>query len=297
MKVSFIGLGVMGYPMAGHLSKAGHAVTVFNRSPARAQKWVGEYGGAAAATPAAAARDQDMVFCCVGRDADLREVTLGPENKKSDGAFAAMKKGALFVDHTTASATIARELSAAAEEAGFAFLDAPVSGGEAGAVNGKLTIMCGGTEEAYARAEPVFGVYAKQSRLLGPSGSGQITKMINQICFGAVVQGLAEGFSFARAAGLDIEKVVEVISKGAAQSWQMDNRYKTMAAGQYNHGFAVEWMRKDLSIVLDEARRNGTSLPVTGLIDQFYAEIENMGGKRWDTSSLFARQERASTKY
>jgi 3-hydroxyisobutyrate dehydrogenase len=291
MKVSFIGLGVMGYPMAGHLRKAGHEVTVYNRSPARAQKWVGEYGGIAAPTPAAAARDQDIVFCCVGRDSDLREVTLG-----KDGAFAAMKKGALFVDHTTASATLARELSAKAGEAGFDFLDAPVSGGEAGAVNGKLTIMCGGTEAAYARGEPVFGVYAKQARLLGPSGSGQITKMINQICFGAVVQGLAEGFSFARAAGLDIEKVVEVISKGAAQSWQMDNRYKTMAAGEYNHGFAVEWMRKDLSIVLDEGRRNGASLPVTGLIDQFYAEIENMGGKRWDTSSLFARQERARTK-
>jgi 3-hydroxyisobutyrate dehydrogenase len=291
MKVSFIGLGVMGYPMAGHLKKAGHDVTVYNRSPARAQKWLGEYGGTAAPTPAAAAKDQDIVFCCVGRDSDLREVTLG-----NDGAFAAMKKGALFVDHTTASAIIARELAAKAAEAGFEFLDAPVSGGEAGAVNGKLTIMCGGTQSAFDKAEPVFAVYSKQSRLLGPSGSGQITKMINQICFGAVVQGLAEGFSFARAAGLDIEKVVEVISKGAAQSWQMDNRYKTMAAGEYNHGFAVEWMRKDLSIVLDEARRNGTSLPVTGLIDQFYAEIENMGGKRWDTSSLFARQERARTK-
>ena len=291
MKLSFIGLGVMGYPMAGHLKKAGHDVTVFNRSPARAQKWVGEYGGSAAPTPAAAARDQDIVFCCVGRDSDLREVTLG-----NNGAFAVMKKGALFVDHTTASADIARELAALANKGGFEFLDAPVSGGEAGAVNGKLTIMCGGSEPAYARGEPVFSVYAKQSRLLGPAGSGQITKMINQICFGAVVQGLAEGFSFARAAGLDIEKVVDVISKGAAQSWQMDNRYKTMAAGEYNHGFAVEWMRKDLSIVLDEARRNGASLPVTAQIDQFYAEIENMGGKRWDTSSLFARQERARQK-
>ena len=291
MKLSFIGLGVMGYPMAGHLKKAGHEVTVFNRSPARAQKWVGEYGGSAAPTPAAAAKDQDIVFCCVGRDSDLREVTLG-----QDGAFAVMKKGALFVDHTTASADIARELAALANKTGFEFLDAPVSGGEAGAVNGKLTIMCGGSEAAYAKGEPVFSVYAKQARLLGPAGSGQITKMINQICFGAVVQGLAEGFSFARAAGLDIEKVVEVISKGAAQSWQMDNRYKTMAAGEYNHGFAVEWMRKDLSIVLDEARRIGASLPVTAQIDQFYAEIENMGGKRWDTSSLFARQERARKK-
>ena len=295
-KVAFLGLGVMGYPMAGHLKKAGHYVTVFNRTPSRAQKWVDEYGGNAAPTPAAAARDQDIVFCCVGRDSDLREVTLGPKDKQSDGAFAAMKKGALFVDHTTASADIARELAALANKGGFEFLDAPVSGGEAGAVNGKLTIMCGGSEAAYAKGEPVFSVYAKQSRLLGPAGSGQITKMINQICFGAVVQGLAEGFSFARAAGLDIEKVVDVISKGAAQSWQMDNRYKTMAAGEYNHGFAVEWMRKDLSIVLDEARRNGASLPVTAQIDQFYAEIENMGGKRWDTSSLFARQERARKK-
>src|SRR6185437_10623457 len=283
MKVSFIGLGVMGYPMAGHLKKAGNEVTVYNRSAARAQKWVGEYGGTAAPTPSAAARDQDIVFCCVGRDSDLRDVTLG-----KDGAFAAMKKGALFVDHTTASATIARELSSKANESGFEFLDAPVSGGEAGAVNGKLTIMCGGSEQAFARAEPVFAVYAKQSRLLGPSGAGQITKMINQICFGAVVQGLAEGFSFARAAGLDIEKVVEVISKGAAQSWQMNNRYKTMAAGHYDHGFAVEWMRKDLDICLDEARRAGLSLPLTALVDQFYADVENLGGKRWDTSSLFA---------
>jgi 3-hydroxyisobutyrate dehydrogenase len=291
MKVSFIGLGVMGYPMAGHLKKAGHDVTVYNRNPARGEKWAGEYGGRSVATPAAAAEGQDMVFCCVGRDSDLRQVTL-----EKDGAFQAMKRGALFVDHTTASASIARELFAKAQEAGFDFLDAPVSGGEAGAVNGKLTIMCGGTEAAFAKGEPVFSVYAKQAKLLGPSGAGQITKMINQICFGAVVQGLAEGFSFARAAGLDIEKVVEVISKGAAQSWQMDNRYKTMAAGEYNHGFAVEWMRKDLAIVLDEARRNGTSLPVTALIDQFYAEIENMGGKRWDTSSLFARTERARNK-
>jgi 3-hydroxyisobutyrate dehydrogenase len=291
MKLSFIGLGVMGYPMAGHLKKAGHDVTVFNRNPVRAKKWVDEYGGQSAATPAAAANGQEVVFCCVGRDSDLRDVTLG-----KDGAFAAMAKGALFVDHTTASATIARELSGKAAQGGFDFLDAPVSGGEAGAVNGKLTIMCGGSEAAYARAEPVFAAYAKQARLLGPSGAGQITKMINQVCIASLVQGLAEGFSFARAAGLDIEKVVEVISKGAAQSWQMENRYKTMAADAYNHGFAVEWMRKDLSIVLDEARRNGASMPVTALVDQFYAEVEQMGGKRWDTSSLFARQERARTK-
>jgi 3-hydroxyisobutyrate dehydrogenase len=291
MKLAFIGLGVMGYPMAGHLKKAGNDVTVFNRSPAKAQKWVGEYGGQSAATPAAAAKGQDVVFCCVGRDSDLRDVTLG-----SDGAFSAMGKGTLFVDHTTASANIARDLAAKASESGFEFLDAPVSGGEAGAVNGKLTIMCGGSEAAYAKAEPVMAVYAKQSRLLGPSGAGQVTKMVNQVCIAGMMQGLAEGFSFARASGLDIEKVVEVISKGAAQSWQMENRYKTMSADEYNLGFAVEWMRKDLSIVLDEARRNGASMPVTALVDQFYAEVEQMGGKRWDTSSLFARQERARKK-
>jgi 3-hydroxyisobutyrate dehydrogenase len=291
MKTAFIGLGVMGYPMAGHLKKAGHDVTVYNRSPARAAKWAAEYGGATAPTPAEAARDKDIVFSCVGRDADLREVTLGPKDKPSDGAFAAMKKGGLFVDHTTASASIARELFAAAGEGGFDFIDAPVSGGEAGAVNGKLTIMCGGTEAAYRKAEPVMAVYAKQSRLLGASGAGQLTKMVNQICIAGLVQGMSEAFSFARAAGLDIEAVVEVISKGAAQSWQMENRYKTMAAGAYNHGFAVEWMRKDLGIALAEAHNNGASLPVTALVDQFYAEVESMDGKRWDTSSLFARQE------
>ena len=291
MKLAFIGLGVMGYPMAGHLKKAGHDVTVYNRNHAKAQKWLGEYGGASAPTPAAAAKGQDIVFCCVGRDSDLRDVTIG-----KDGALDAMGKGALFVDHTTASAGIARELSGLALPAGIEFLDAPVSGGEAGAVNGKLTIMCGGSEAAYAKAEPVMAVYAKQSRLMGDSGAGQITKMVNQVCIAGLVQGMAEGFSFARAAGLDIEKVAEVISKGAAQSWQMENRYKTMAAGEYNLGFAVEWMRKDLSIVLDESRRNGASMPVTALVDQFYAEIEQMGGKRWDTSSLFARQERARNK-
>ena len=291
MKLSFLGLGVMGYPMAGHLKKAGHDVTVFNRNPAKSQKWVGEYGGKSAPTPSAAAKDQDIVFSCVGRDVDLREVTLG-----KDGAFSAMGKGTVFVDHTTASANIARELDSKAREAGFEFLDAPVSGGEAGAVNGKLTIMCGGSEAAYAKAEPVMAVYAKQARLMGASGAGQVTKMVNQVCIAGLMQGLAEGFSFARAAGLDIEKVVEVISKGAAQSWQMENRHKTMAADEYNHGFAVEWMRKDLSIVLDEARRNGASMPVTALVDQFYAEVEQMGGKRWDTSSLFARQERARKK-
>jgi 3-hydroxyisobutyrate dehydrogenase len=286
MKLAFIGLGVMGFPMAGHLQRAGHDVTVFNRTRARADKWLSEFAGMVAATPAAAARQADMVFCCVGRDEDLRTVTLGEE-----GAFGAMKEGGLFVDHTTASAGIARILADEAGRRGFEFMDAPVSGGEAGAVNGKLTIMCGGSEAAYARAEPVMASYARQSRRLGPAGAGQLTKMVNQICIAGLVQGLAEGLSFARAAGLDIETVVDVISKGAAQSWQMENRHKTMAAGQYNHGFAVEWMRKDLGICLDEARRNGASLPATSLIDQFYAEVESMGGKRWDTSSLFARQE------
>ncbi|MBN9545985.1 MAG: NAD(P)-dependent oxidoreductase [Alphaproteobacteria bacterium] len=286
MKLAFIGLGVMGYPMAGHLQRAGHAVTVFNRTEARARKWADEYGGSFAATPARAAEGAEIVFACVGRDADLRQVAL-----EKDGAFPAMARGAVFVDHTTASATIARELAAAAEKAGFAFIDAPVSGGEAGAVNGKLTIMCGGKPEAYARAEPVMAAYARQQRLLGPSGSGQLTKMVNQICIAGVVQGLAEGLCLARATGLDIEAVVDVISKGAAQSWQMENRHKTMAAGQYDHGFAVEWMRKDLGICLEEARRAGVSLPVAALVDQFYAEVEGLGGNRWDTSSLFARQE------
>jgi 3-hydroxyisobutyrate dehydrogenase len=288
MKTAFIGLGVMGYPMAGHLKKGGHDMVVYNRNAAKAKQWVDEYGGSSAPTPANAARGADIVFCCVGRDSDLRQVTL-----EKDGAFDAMARGAIFVDHTTASATIARELAAAAKARGFEFIDAPVSGGQAGAVNGKLSIMCGGDSAAYARAEPVMAVYAKLAKLLGPAGSGQITKMINQICFGAILQGLSEGFSFARASGLDIEAVVEVVSKGAAQSWQMDNRWKTMAAGEYDHGFAVEWMRKDLGIVLDEARNNGVSLPVTAMVDQFYAEVENMGGKRWDTSSLFARQEMA----
>jgi 3-hydroxyisobutyrate dehydrogenase len=288
MKVAFIGLGVMGYPMAGHLKKGGHDVTVYNRNPDKAKQWKAEYGGETAATPAEAAKDQEIVFCCVGRDSDLRDVTLG-----AHGAFSAIKKGALFVDHTTASASIARELAAEAEKLGFDFVDAPVSGGQAGAVNGKLGIMCGGSEAAYARAEPVMAVYTKMAKRLGPAGSGQLTKMANQICIAGIVQGMSEAFSLARAAGLDIEAVVDVISKGAAQSWQMENRYKTMNAGEYNHGFAVEWMRKDLSIALEEARKQGVSLPVTALVDQFYAEVENLGGKRWDTSSLFVRQETA----
>ena len=240
------------------------------------------------ATPAEAAKDQEIVFCCVGRDADLRDVTLGAQ-----GAFGAMNKGALFVDHTTASASIARELAAEAQKRGFGFVDAPVSGGQAGAVNGKLGIMCGGSEADYARAEPVMAPYTKMAKRLGPAGSGQLTKMANQICIAGIVQGMSEAYSLMRAAGLDIEAVTDVISKGAAQSWQMENRYKTMNAGEYNHGFAVEWMRKDLGIALEEARKQGVSLPVTALVDQFYAEVENLGGKRWDTSSLFVRQETA----
>ena len=286
MRAAFIGLGVMGYPMAGHLARAGHAVTVYNRTKDKAQRWVGEYGGSFAVTPAEAAAQADFVMACVGRDEDLRSVTLG-----EGGAFAAMKKAAVFVDHTTASATIARELGEAAAKAGFGFIDAPVSGGEQGAKNGQLTIMCGGIEADYAKAEPIISAYARQSRLMGLVGAGQLTKMVNQICIAGVVEGLSEGLSFARAAGLDPAAVVEVISKGAAQSWQMENRTKTMLAGQFNHGFAVEWMRKDLAICFDESGRNGAALPVTQLVDRFYAEVEAMGGKRWDTSSLFARLE------
>ena len=288
MKIAFLGLGVMGYPMAGHLQKAGNEVTVYNRNGEKAKKWAAEFGGKTAPTPAEAAKDQEIVFCCVGRDSDLREVTLGAQ-----GAFGAMKKGSLFVDHTTASASIARELAADAQKRGFGFVDAPVSGGQAGAVNGKLGIMCGGSEADYARAEPVMAPYTKMAKRLGPPGSGQLTKMANQICIAGTVQGLSEAYGLMRAAGLDIEAVTDVISKGAAQSWQMENRYKTMNAGEYNHGFAVEWMRKDLGIALEEARKQGVSLPVTALVDQFYAEVENLGGKRLDTSSLFVRQETA----
>ena len=291
MKVAFLGLGVMGYPMAGQLAKAGHDVTVYNRTAEKASRWIGEYGGKSAATPAEAAADAELVMACVGRDADVREVTVGRH-----GAFAAMKRDAVFVDHTTASAGIARELAEEANRRGLHFVDAPVSGGEAGAKNGQLTIMCGGSAAAYAKAEPVITAYARQCRRLGEAGAGQLTKMVNQICIAGIVQGLSEGLSFARAAGLDAEAVVEVISKGAAQSWQMENRHKTMLAHQFDHGFAVEWMRKDLGIVLDEARNNGASLPVAALVDQFYADVENMGGKRWDTSSLFARMEKLRAK-
>ena len=286
MRVAFIGLGIMGFPMAGHLAAKGHDVTVYNRHADKAARWTGEHKGRAAPTPAAAAKDADVVLACVGRDADVEAVTRGP-----DGAFAAMKKGAVFVDHTTASAGIARSLAADAEAAGFGFVDAPISGGEQGAKNGQLTIMCGGSEAAYAKAEPVMAAYARQCRRLGPAGAGQLTKMVNQICIAGIVQGLSEALSFARAADLDPQAVMDVISKGAAQSWQMENRHKTMLAGEYDHGFAVEWMRKDLGICLAEARANGASLPLTALVDQFYAEVENMNGARWDTSSLFARME------
>jgi 3-hydroxyisobutyrate dehydrogenase len=286
MRMAFIGLGVMGYPMAGHLVCAGHQVTVTNRTQDKAERWTREHGGRLAATPAQAAAGADIVMACVGRDADLRAVTLG-----ESGAFAAMKKGAVFVDHTTASATIARELGEAAATRGFGFVDAPVSGGEQGAKNGQLTIMCGGGEADFAKAEPVIAAYAKQCRRMGPVGAGQLTKMVNQICLAGMIEALSEGLSFARAAGLDPQAVVDVISTGAAQSWQMENRHKTMLAGHYDHGFAVEWMRKDLGICFDEAERNGAALPVTKLVDTYYAEVEAMEGKRWDTSSLFARLE------
>jgi 3-hydroxyisobutyrate dehydrogenase len=287
-KVAFLGLGVMGYPMAGHLkNKGGHEVTVYNRTAAKAEKWVAQYGGKSAPTPKQAAAGQDFVMCCVGNDNDLREVTLG-----KDGAFQAMGKGTVFVDHTTASAEIARELYDAGKKAGFDVVDAPVSGGQAGAENGVLTVMCGGDEAVFNKAKPVIDAYARACNLMGKPGSGQLAKMVNQICIAGLVQGLSEGLHFAKKAGLDIEKLIATISKGAAQSWQMENRYKTMVAGKFDHGFAVDWMRKDLSICLGEARKNGASLPVTALVDQFYAEVQTMGGKRWDTSSLLARLER-----
>lgn len=285
-RVAFIGLGVMGYPMAGHLVRAGYDVTAFNRTRERAERWVAEHGGRLAHSPAAAAEGAEIVFACVGRDADVAAVTLG-----SEGAFDSMEKSAVFVDHTTASATIARELAQLARERGTGFVDAPVSGGEQGARNGKLTIMCGGSEADYAKAEQAMSAYARHCQRMGEVGAGQLTKMVNQICIAGAVQGLAEALSFARAAALDPEAVVSVISKGAAQSWQMDNRHATMLTGQFDHGFAVEWMRKDLAICLDEARRNGASLALAALVDQFYGEIERMGGRRWDTSSLFARTE------
>lgn len=287
-KVAFLGLGVMGFPMAGHLvAKGGHEVTVFNRTPAKAKAWAEKFGGKAAATPEAAAEGQDFVMACVGNDDDLRAITIG-----AGGAFAGMKPGSIFVDHTTASAQVARELDAEATRRGFGFVDAPVSGGQAGAENGFLTVMCGGAEDAYTRAEPIIATYARMCKRLGPAGAGQLTKMVNQICIAGLVEGLSEGIHFAKKAGLDVNAVVEVISKGAAQSWQMENRSKTMNEGRFDFGFAVEWMRKDLSICISEARRNGASLPVTSLVDAFYSEVEKMGGRRWDTSSLLARLER-----
>ena len=286
--VAFLGLGVMGYPMAGHLkNKGGHTVTVYNRTAAKAERWVAQHGGRSAATPKAAAEGQDFVMCCVGNDDDLREVTLG-----ASGAFHGVKKGAVFVDHTTASAEAARELQAEASKRGFGFVDAPVSGGQAGAENGVLTVMCGGEAEPYSRAEKVIAAYARMCKLLGPAGSGQLTKMVNQICIAGLVEGLAEAIHFAKRAGLDVDAVIDTISKGAAQSWQMENRYKTMTAGKFDFGFAVDWMRKALAICLGEARKNGANLPVAALVDQFYAEVQRMGGKRWDTSSLIARLER-----
>jgi 3-hydroxyisobutyrate dehydrogenase len=287
-KVAFIGLGVMGYPMAGHLkTKGGHDVTVYNRSEAKAAKWVDQFGGQSAPTPKAAATGCDFVFCCVGNDDDLRAVTVG-----EDGAFEAMGKGAVFIDNTTASANVARELHAAAVKAGFGFLDAPVSGGQAGAENGQLTVMVGGDTADYRKAEPVIQAYAKMVGHMGPAGAGQLTKMVNQICIAGLVQGLSEGVHFAKRSGLDVAKVIGVISKGAAQSWQMENRWETMNAGKFDFGFAVDWMRKDLAICLDEARGNGAHLPVSALVDQFYSDVQEMGGKRWDTSSLIARLEK-----
>jgi len=284
-KVAFLGLGVMGFPMAGHLAgKGGRDVVVYNRTAGKAKDWVAKHGGAAAPTPREAAAGRDVVLACVGNDDDLRSVALG-----DDGAFAGMKKGAIFVDHTTASANVARELAEEASRRGFGFVDAPVSGGQAGAENGQLTIMCGGSAEHYAVIEPIVTAYAKSCRRMGEVGAGQLTKMVNQICIAGLVQALSEGLHFADKAGLDQALVIEVISKGAAQSWQMENRYKTMIAGKFDFGFAVDWMRKDLSICLDEARRNGAQLPVAALVDQFYADVQRMGGKRWDTSSLIAR--------
>lgn len=283
-KVAFIGLGVMGYPMAGHLARAGHQVCVYNRSPAKATQWLAEFAGTTAATPREAAVGAEFVLVCVGNDDDLRAVVLGPE-----GAFAGMAAGAVLVDHTTASACLARELAGLAGVRQLGFLDAPVSGGQAGAQSGALTIMLGGEPEAYARAEPVMQAYARMTRLMGAAGSGQLTKMVNQICVAGLLQGLAEALHFAQCAGLDGLAAMEVISKGAAQSWQLDNRHKSMLADEFEFGFAVDWMRKDLSMLLDEARQNGAQLPVTALVDQFYAEVQGMGGGRWDTSSLLRR--------
>ena len=287
MKVAFAGLGVMGFPMAGHLARAGHEVTVFNRTAEKAKRWVGTYGGRAAASIAEAAKDAEIFLLCVGADDDVRQVV--------GEALPALSKGSVIVDHTTASAQVAREMAAEAEKRGLSFVDAPVSGGQAGAENGQLTIMCGGDPAAFARIEPVVAPYTKAIRLMGPAGSGQLTKMCNQICIAGTVQGLAEALHFAKRAGLDPMGVYEAISKGAAQSWQMDNRWKTMSEGKFDFGFAVDWMRKDLGLVLDEARRSGARLDMTAMVDGFYAEVQAMGGRRWDTSSLVARLETPRT--
>jgi 3-hydroxyisobutyrate dehydrogenase-like beta-hydroxyacid dehydrogenase len=282
--LAFLGLGVMGHPMAGHLARAGHRVTVYNRSAAKAARWVGEFGGKSAPTPRAAAAGADIVFACVGNDEDLRSIVLG-----EDGAFSGMRRAAVFVDHTTASAAVARELSVAARERGLAFIDAPVSGGNLGAINGALTVMCGGDAAAFATIQPVVMAFAKAVTLLGQSGAGQLAKMVNQIAIAGLVQGLAEAIAFGEKAGLDMNAVLGVIGQGAAQSWQMDQRGPTMIEGKFDFGFAVDWMRKDLGLVLAEAQRNGARLPVTALVDQFYADVQAMGGRRWDTSSLIKR--------
>jgi 3-hydroxyisobutyrate dehydrogenase len=288
LKTTWIGLGVMGYPMAGHLAgKADVAMTVYNRNAEKAQKWIGQHKGKSALTPKTASAEADFVFACVGNDNDLREIAIG-----SEGAFHSMKTGAVFVDHTTASADVAQELAAEAKSRGLGFVDAPVSGGQAGAENGVLTVMCGGAPEDYAKAEPLIVHYSKMRKLLGPVGAGQTAKMCNQIAIAGLVQGLAECISFGMKAGLDMEDVIEVISKGAAGSWQMENRHKTMIAGKFDFGFAADWMRKDLAICLEAARKNGAHLPVTALVDQFYSEVQKMGGNRWDTSSLIARLNR-----
>ena len=283
-KVSFIGLGVMGYPMAGHISKAGHDVTVFNRTTAKAEKWTKEYKGKFAKSPMEAVKDSDFIFSCVGNDNDLKEVTLG-----DNGLFKSAKKNSVYIDNTTASAEIARELYKKAKESGFQFLDAPVSGGQAGAENGALTVMIGGDEDAFKKASPVIDSYSKKMKLLGPAGNGQLAKMVNQICIAGVVQGLSEAINFGLNAKLKMEDVIETISKGAAQSWQMENRFKTMIDDKFDYGFAVDWMRKDLKIAMDEAKRNNSPLPITKLIDEYYGEVQKMGGNRWDTSSLIKR--------
>jgi len=283
-KVSFIGLGVMGYPMAGYISKAGHNVTVYNRTTTKADKWLSEYKGVKADTPAKAADGAEYIFTCVGNDNDLREVTFG-----DNGIFKTIKKGAIYIDNTTASATIAREIYDYSKKNGFSFLDAPVSGGQAGAENGALTVMIGGDQESFNKAKDIIDCYSKKMKLLGGAGSGQLSKMVNQICIAGLVQGLSEGINFGMKAGLNMEDVIEVISKGAAQSWQMDNRYKTMIEDKFNFGFAVDWMRKDLKIALEEAKKNNSLLPITEMVDKYYSEVQDMGGKRWDTSSLIKR--------